>query len=85
MDLDLAAIDIVRSSLIIVMQISFPILMAGVVIGLCIAIAQSVTQIQEQTLSLVPKLFAMIVVAVVLLPWIIAKLMDYATQMLTLV
>lgn len=85
MDMNLAAIDVVRHSLIIAMQISFPILVAGVLIGLCISIAQSVTQIQEQTLTIVPKLFAMITVAVLLLPWIIAKLMDYAASMLTLV
>lgn len=82
---ELAAIDIVRDSLIMAMKISFPILVAGVVIGLLIAIAQSVTQIQEQTLSMVPKLFAMITVAVLLLPWIVAKLMDYAAGMLTLI
>lgn len=85
MGTEMAAIDVVRESLIIAMKISFPILVAGVVIGLLIAIAQSVTQIQEQTLSLVPKLFAMIAVAVVLLPWIVAKLMDYAVGMLTLI
>jgi len=82
---ELAAIDIVRDSLIMAMKISFPILVAGVVIGLLIAIAQSVTQIQEQTLSMVPKLFGMITVAVLLLPWIVAKLMDYAAGMLTLI
>ncbi|MCA9281344.1 MAG: flagellar biosynthetic protein FliQ [Phycisphaeraceae bacterium] len=66
------------------MLISAPVLLAGVFIGLVISIVQSVTQIQEQTLSMVPKIFAMTIVTVVLLPWITAKLIEFAIEMLTM-
>ncbi|MGP1346410.1 MAG: flagellar biosynthetic protein FliQ [Phycisphaerales bacterium] len=79
-----APLEIVRESLMIAMKISFPILVSGVLIGLMISIAQSVTQIQEQTLTVVPKLFAMLIVAIILLPWLVSKLMDFAIQMFSL-
>jgi flagellar biosynthesis protein FliQ len=75
--------ELVRNVLIITLKISAPILLAGVVVGLIISIFQSVTSIQEQTLTFVPKIFAMILVAVLLIPWIVARLLDFTTEMLT--
>lgn len=76
-----AAIFLVRDTLIEAIRIAMPILMAGVVIGLIISIVQSVTSIQDQTLTFVPKILVMIGVAVVLLPWIVARLMEFATEL----
>ena len=45
------AIDMVREALLVVLQLSTPILLAGLVIGLIVSILQAVTQVQEQTLS----------------------------------
>lgn len=84
MPIDDATLDLVKQSLIIAMKISFPILAAGIVIGLCISIFQSVTSIQEQTLALIPKIFVMTIVAVAILPWIIIRLADFAVEMFTL-
>jgi len=81
---DFETLDLVRHALIVTMLISAPVLLAGVFIGLVISIVQSVTQIQEQTLSMVPKIFAMTIVTVVLLPWITAKLIEFAIEMLTM-
>ncbi|MGP1310355.1 MAG: flagellar biosynthetic protein FliQ [Phycisphaerales bacterium] len=84
MHLDQSIIDIVRTALIIVIKISGPILAAGVAIGLLISIVQSVTQIQEQTLVFVPKIFSMILVAILLMHWVVQRLADFAIDMFTL-
>ena len=76
-----AAIFLVRDTLIEAIRIAMPILMAGVVIGLIISIVQSVTSIQDQTLTFVPKILVMVGVAAVLLPWIVARLMEFATEL----
>lgn len=84
MPLDDATIDLVRQALIITLKICAPILAAGILIGLVISILQSVTQIQEQTLTLVPKIIVMVLVAIALLGWIIQRLADFTIDMLTL-
>jgi flagellar biosynthetic protein FliQ len=53
------------------------------VVGLAISLFQSITSIQEQTLTFVPKIVAMLVVAVVLLPWIVQRLIEFTTEMFT--
>ena len=74
-------IDLVKETLWVVLLVSVPILLAGILIGLVISIIQSVTQIQEQTLSLIPKMIVMTVVAIALAPWIYAQLADFAVEM----
>ena len=81
---DESAVYIVRETLLVALMISAPILMAGVVVGLLISLVQSVTSVQDQTLTFVPKITAMIIIAAILLPWITMKLVEYAAQMFTL-
>jgi flagellar biosynthesis protein FliQ len=76
-----AATDLVRETLILCMIIAAPILLMGLLIGVIISIFQALTQIQEQTISLVPKLVAMTVVAVLLLPWMCERMMDFTRAM----
>jgi len=78
-------LEIVRQSLILSLKVAAPILGAGVTIGLTISILQSVTSIQEQTLTFVPKIFGMIIVAVLLLSWIATKLVEFSISMFTLI
>jgi flagellar biosynthetic protein FliQ len=82
--IDDSAVDLVQNAIMVALKVSAPILVAGVVIGLIISIFQSVTQIQEQTLSLVPKIFVMCIVAVVLMPWIIMQLAEFCVDMFRL-
>lgn len=84
MPLDHPFLDFVSQALIITLKVSAPILIAGVVIGLVIAIVQSVTQIQEQTLTLVPKIFIMVLVSLSLLSWIISRIADFTVEMFQL-
>ncbi len=60
---------------------SAPILLIGLAVGLTISVIQSVTQLQEQTLTFVPKIAAMVVAAAYFIPWIAMRMLDYAQQM----
>ena len=74
-------VDTVRIALLEALVIAAPILGAGLVVGLLISIFQAVTQIQEQTLSFVPKIIGMVLVAIVAMPWMVTKLMEFSAEM----
>ena len=71
-------VSIVTHAMEVGLKVSLPILLVGLVVGLVISIFQAVTQIQEQTLTFVPKIAAMIAAALLLMPWISQRLLDYA-------
>lgn len=75
------AVDVAREALWQALIIAVPILGAGLVIGLMVSLFQAVTQIQEQTLTFVPKIIVMILVAIFLLGWIAVRLTEFATKM----
>ena len=74
-------IDVTRQTLMLMLVLSIPVLVAGLVIGLFISVMQAVTQIQEQTLSFVPKIIGMVLIAIISMPWMLAKLMAFSVQM----
>jgi flagellar biosynthetic protein FliQ len=76
------ATDLVRQTLTLAMMIAAPMLLIGLVVGLIVSLVQAITQIQEQSLSFIPKTAAMIVSAIVLMPWISHRLLEYAVTML---
>ena len=82
---DEAAVELVREALILMLKVATPILLAGVVIGLVISVVQSVTSIQEQTLTFVPKIVGMVLVAVLMMHWIVRWLLEFAAEMFALV
>ncbi len=75
------AIDMLREAIMVTLVIIGPILALGMVIGLLISLVQAVTQIQEQTLTFVPKIFAMAVAVVLVMPWMFQRLIDYGRLM----
>jgi flagellar biosynthetic protein FliQ len=77
------AVETVRMALFQALLIALPILGAGLIVGLFISLFQAVTQIQEQTLTFVPKIAVMIIVAIFLLSWIAMRMSDFATEMFT--
>lgn len=85
MQYDESTLELVREALIITLKVVGPILLAGLVVGLVISLLQSVTSVQDQTLSFVPKIVVMIVAAAVLIPWIAQRLVEYAADLLSLV
>lgn len=75
---DESVVDLVREAILIAMKIVAPIVLAGMFVGLLISLVQSITSIQDQTVSLVPKIASMLVVAIILIPWIVLRLVEYA-------
>jgi flagellar biosynthetic protein FliQ len=61
--------------------ISFPILMGGLLAGLVISIFQATTQINEMTLSFVPKIIVVAVIIVLLMPWMTNTMVDYTLRL----
>jgi len=76
------ALDLGRDALIMTLIISGPVMGIGLLVGLVISLFQSVTQLHEQTLTFVPKIVAMVGVALVLVPWLTDHLLEYAVQLL---
>ena len=62
-------ITLLQKMFILTLQMSVPILLVGVVIGLMVSIFQTVTQIQESTLTFVPKIVGCVLLLIFLLPW----------------
>ena len=76
------ALDLGRQALLMTLVMSVPIIGMGMLVGLVISLFQSMSQLQEQTLSFVPKIVAMIGIALVLIPWLAGVLLEYATHLL---
>lgn len=62
-------ITLLQKAFVLVLEVSVPILLTGMVLGLLVSVFQTVTQIQESTLTFVPKIVGSVIVLVVLLPW----------------
>jgi len=75
-----SAVELVRQTLLLALLVSAPMLLIGLVVGIVVSLLQAVTQIQEQTLTFIPKIVAMVGAAIFLMPWISHMLMDYATK-----
>jgi flagellar biosynthesis protein FliQ len=78
-----AVIDLTRQALWATLVLVGPVLLVGAVAGLLTSILQAVTQIQEQTLSFIPKVAASILVLVALGPWMLRYMIEF-TQTLIL-
>ncbi|RZM08113.1 MAG: flagellar biosynthetic protein FliQ [Sphingomonas sp.] len=72
-----AAMEITRAALVLILTVAGPMLGAALVVGLAIGLLQALTQIQEQTLTFVPKLLAMGAMLLLSLPMIGAALGDF--------
>ncbi|GHS39973.1 flagellar biosynthetic protein FliQ [Helicobacter pylori] len=69
----------------ITLMISLPVLLAGLVVGLLVSIFQATTQINEMTLSFVPKILAVIGVLILTMPWMTSMLLDYTKTLIKLI
>ena len=74
-------LDLARNALTITLQLSAPILVFSLVSGLIISVFQAVTQINEMTLSFVPKIIAVIVASIIFGPWMLNSLLTYMTNL----
>jgi flagellar biosynthetic protein FliQ len=76
------ALDLGREALLMVLTVASPVMGIGMLVGLTISLFQSMTQLQEQTLTFVPKILAMVGIALVRVPWLTAMLLRYAQDMM---
>jgi flagellar biosynthetic protein FliQ len=76
-----SAVALAQDAVLQLLILAAPLLVASVVVGLVVSIVQAATSIQEQTLSFVPKIFAVIGVALLLGPWLGASMVDYTTRL----
>ena len=65
----------------VTMKVALPMLLAGLIVGLLISVFQAVTQIQEQTLSFIPKIAALVVVILVAGPWMLSSVVDWTHEL----
>ena len=77
-----AALELGRHAFWMTLVISAPILLIGLAVGFVIAFFQAVTQLQEQSLTFVPKIAAMVVAAAIFGPWIAEEMVEYTREML---
>ncbi|MEW6676547.1 MAG: flagellar biosynthesis protein FliQ [Pseudomonadota bacterium] len=75
-------VAIIRQALELAMISAGPLLLASLLIGLLVSVFQAATQINEMTLSFIPKLFVMFLVLVVLGPWTLQLLVDYVVRLI---
>jgi flagellar biosynthetic protein FliQ len=74
-----------REALTVTMMVAAPMLAFGLIIGLIISIFQAVTQINEMTLTFVPKILAVAVALLIFLPWMINVMTDFGRHMFDLI
>ncbi len=74
--------DIAKEAIEITLYLSLPILGISLIVGLLVSLFQAVTQIQEATLTFVPKIVAMFVSLLFLLPWMMNKMIHYTEQII---
>jgi flagellar biosynthetic protein FliQ len=75
------AVDLVREAILMSLILGTPLMVIGMVVGLAIGLIQALTQIQDQTVSTVPKLVAMTLGIIVCLPWLADRMIDYSRDL----
>ena len=78
-------VSIAREALMLTLMIAGPMLAIGLTIGLVVSIFQAVTQIQEMTLTFVPKIIGIALALLIFLPWMINKMTDFTRHMIEMI
>ena len=75
------AIELGREAVMLTLLLAAPALIAALVVGLVVSLFQAVTQVQEHTLSFVPKIIAVLIVAMLTGPWVLSRLVAFGQRM----
>lgn len=78
-------ITLLQKMFILTLQMSVPILLIGVVIGLMVSIFQTVTQIQESTLTFVPKIVGCVILLIFLMPWMFSVFITTVNEFMAMI
>jgi flagellar biosynthetic protein FliQ len=76
-------IDLTSAAVELALKVALPLLLVGLAVGLVISVFQAITQIQEQTLTFIPKILATVAVLVVGGPWMLDQLLSYTSDLWT--
>ncbi|MCR5256419.1 MAG: flagellar biosynthesis protein FliQ [Acetatifactor sp.] len=76
-----AVTDMTRTALYLILKTSLPLLLVSLVIGLVVSIFQTVTSIQEQTLTFVPKIIGVFVALMIFGHWMINSMVEYTQEL----
>jgi len=76
------AVDLVRQAVIMALVVAAPLLATALLVGIVVSLVQAVTQLQEQTLTFIPKLLAISLVFALTLPWALTRLVEYLAGVL---
>ncbi|MCB9884212.1 MAG: flagellar biosynthesis protein FliQ [Planctomycetes bacterium] len=74
-------LDLAKQTLVTALMICAPALLVGMAVGLMVSFFQTVTSLQEQTLTIVPKMLAVLITIVVLMPWILSTLREFTASL----
>jgi flagellar biosynthetic protein FliQ len=74
-------IDLCKTTLLTALMICAPALLVGMAVGLLVSFFQTVTSLQEQTLTIVPKMLAVLLTIILLMPWILGTLRNYTATL----
>ncbi len=77
------AIDLFKSTVVFALYLVAPFLAVTLVVGLLASLLQSVTSMQEQTLTFVPKLLALAALSLLLTPWLLRSLSEFTVTLIT--
>lgn len=75
-------LELARESVWVTLKVGGPILIIALIVGLSISLVQALTQVQEMTLSFVPKIIAIFVSLIVLLPFMLTTLIDFTRELM---
>ena len=78
---DTAFLALTQNVLVLILILSTPVLIISMVVGLLISVFQAVTQIQESTLTFVPKIIVGIITLIILMPWMLNLFISRTTEM----
>ena len=76
------AVELGRQALMLTFIVAAPVLFTGLVVGLVVSILQAATQVQEQTLSFIPKILGMMAAVFVFLPWMLTTVSSFTRQLI---
>jgi flagellar biosynthetic protein FliQ len=74
-------VKLAMDALLLALKVGMPLLLGGLVVGLIVSVFQAVTQIQEMTLSFIPKLLIVAVILVVAGPWMLDQMVGYTSDL----
>lgn len=76
-------IDIGREAIWVLIKVSAPLMLTALIVGLAVSLLQALTQVQEMTLTFVPKILAMFLMLMLVMPFMVQELLDFGNELFT--